>query len=183
MKNNQLQKTDYAGQIKGALELIRQAQGNRAIRPPAPETFELHCVCAVHDKPYSLHFVRQPSGLLRFTASVKGVAAVSPGSVFAGGVGQTMRLDRFETSGAPCAWCGNGSFHHCATHCGALVCGGRMEGNTFHCRPSCGASWVGVPLEEVKGTMEAQPARPSRPAPAKRLLLSSPVQALAKGIR
>lgn len=166
MKNNQLQKTDYTGQIEAALELIRQAQGNRAMRSPAPEIFLLHCVCAVVDKPYTLRFVRQPSGLWRFSASVKGQPSASPDNARARGVGYTMRLGLFERQATPCAWCGNGSFHHCASDCGALVCGGRMTGNTFHCRPSCGAEWVGVPLQEVKGTVQDKPRRPSCPAAA-----------------
>jgi len=160
MKNSQLQKTDYTGQIEAASEVIRQAQGNRAMRSPAPETFVLHCFCAVHDKPYTLHFIRQPSGLLRFSASIKGQASNSRDNARAGGVGYTMRLGLFEKQATPCAWCGNGSFHHCAYDCGALVCGGRMRGNTFHCRPNCGAEWVGVPLQAVKGSVQDKPRMP-----------------------
>jgi hypothetical protein len=161
MKNNQLEKTDYAGQIDAAVAVIRQALGNRVTRTPAPEIFDVHCFCAVHDKPYTLHFVLQPSGLLRFSGSVKGQASNSPDNAHASGAGYNMRLGFFETKATPCAWCGDGSFHHCATYCGALVCGGRMRGNTFHCRPSCGAEWVGVPLKEVKGTVQDKPRRPS----------------------
>jgi hypothetical protein len=172
VKNKELQKADYAGQIDAALALIRQGHG--VTRSPAPKTFDLYCFCAVHDKPYTLRFVRQPSGLLRFKESIKGKPASSPGDARAGGVGWTFRLKYFENPAAPCAWCGNESFHHCASYCGALVCGGRMKGNTFHCRKSCGASWVGVPLREVRGSIaqEAAPRRASLPpAPAKPVLL------------
>jgi hypothetical protein len=166
MKNNELQTTNYTGQIETALALIRQGHGNRVTRSPAPESFDLHCVCAVHDKPYTLRFVRQPSGRLRFSASVKGKAAASPDNAQTVDVGRTMRLGLLETDKSRCAWCGDKSFHHCSSHCGALVCGGRMKGNTFHCRPSCGAEWVGVPLQEVKGTVQEQPRRPSCPVAA-----------------
>lgn len=168
MKNNELQKTDYTGQIEAALELINQAQGNRAMHSPAPETFDLYCSCAREDKPYTLRFVRQSSGLLRFRESVKGKPSSLPDNARAGGVGWTLRLDYFETGPTPCAWCGNGSFHHCANDCGALVCGGRMRGDTFHCRKSCGASWVGVPLREVKGTVTREPSRRASLSPAPR---------------
>ena len=162
MKNG-VMKPDCAGEIGAALAVIRRGHG--VTRPPAPERFELYCFCAVEDKPYTLCFVRQPSGLLRFVASIKGKPATFPDNCRAGGVGWTLRLEYFEHAAAPCAWCGSGSFHHCASHCGALVCGGRMTGETFHCRESCGASWVGVPLREVKGTVtrEPKPRRDSLP--------------------
>jgi len=168
MKNNMLQKTDYTAEIEAAMGVIRQGQGRgRGITlSPAPEIFDLYCFCGVYDKPYTLRFERQASGLFRFTESVKGQAAASTGNIRPGSVGRAVRLDRFESSAAPCAWCGNGSFHHCASYCGALVCGGRMQGNTFHCRKSCGASWVGVPLEEVTGTLQEPRMAPLRPAPA-----------------
>jgi hypothetical protein len=156
MKNTELEKPDCTGRIEAAMAVIRQGAVTRA---PAPETFDLHCVCAREDKPYTLRFVRQPSGLLRFRESVKGKPSSLPDNARAGGVGWTMRLDYFENGPTPCAWCGDASFHHCANDCGALVCGGRMNGNTFHCRKSCGASWVGVPLREVKGTVTREPAR------------------------
>lgn len=175
MKNKELQKTNYAGRIEAAMALIRQGQVNRVTRTPAPETFELHCLCARVDKPYTLRFNRQPSGLLRFAESVKGEMARPTGHVRKSGASTTMWLDLFETTAVPCAWCGNRSFHHCAWECGALVCGGRMQGNTFHCRSSCGAQWVGVPLQQVEGTGAEQPRLPSlrapAPTPARRLLL------------
>jgi len=174
MKKNQLQKTDYAEQIGAALALIRQGRGHGVTRSPAPETFDLYCVCAVHDKPYTLCFVRQPSGLLRFSASVKGKPSSLPDNARGSGVGWTLRLKYFETGAAPCAWCGDGSFHHCASHCGALVCGGRMTGDRFQCRSSCGASWVGVPLREVKGTVQDKPRLPS--CPAARVTVARPVK-------
>lgn len=178
VKNNGLQKADYAGQINTALALIRKGHG--VTRSPAPEIFHLYCYCAVEDKPYTLRFVRQSSGLLRFKESIKGKPASFPNNARAGGVGYTLRMEYFENSATPCAWCGNGGFHHCANDCGALVCGGRMKGDTFHCRKSCGASWVGVPLQEVKGnvTREPSPLRASlspaprpAPGPAKPMLL------------
>ena len=174
MKNNQLEKTNYAGQIGAAMAVIRQGQGHQVTRPPAPEIFDLYCVCAVDDKPYTLRFERQASGLLRFKESIKGYPATSPDNCRGGGVGSTLRLKYFETGAAPCAWCGDGSFHHCASHCGALVCGGRMRGDTFHCRKSCGASWVGVPLEEVEGTVQDKPRLPS--CPAARVTVARPVK-------
>lgn len=166
MKNNELQKANYAGQINAALALIRRGQG--LTRSPAPEIFDLYCDCAIYDKPYTLRFVRQPSGLLRFKESIKGKPASFPDNARAGGVGYTLRMEYFENGATPCAWCGDGGFHHCANDCGALVCGGRMKGDTFHCRKSCGASWVGVPLREVRGnvTREPSPLRASlSPAP------------------
>jgi len=167
MKNNALEKTDYAGQIETALALIRQDQGNQGTRhAPAPEIFDLYCFCAVHDKRYTLRFIRQPSGLLRFSASFREKAPTSPDNVRAGDVRSPMQLRCFETTAVPCAWCGDRSFHHCASHCGALVCGGRMRGDLFRCRASCGAEWVGVPLRQVEGTTQKQPRRPSCPAPA-----------------
>jgi hypothetical protein len=171
---SEILKHDYARQIGAALELIRQAQSNRGMRVPAPETFDLYCHCAIKDKPYTLCFVRQPSGLLRFRESVKGKPSSLPNNARAGGFGWTLRLDYFENGPTPCAWCGDGSFHHCAKYCGALVCGGRMKGDTFHCRKSCGASWVGVPLREVRGSIAPEVAsrRPSLPpAPSKPVLL------------
>jgi hypothetical protein len=172
MKNGIL-KPDHAREIGAAMAVIRQ--GEEAMRSPAPESFDLYCECAVYDKPYTLRFTRQPSGLLRLMQSVKGKPSSSPDNARAGGVGWALRLDYFERTAMPCAWCGDQSFHHCASYCGALVCGGRMKGNTFHCRKSCGASWIGVPLREVKGRMrrEASLSRPSLSQAAKPSALSS----------
>lgn len=184
MKTKGLQKTDSAARIAAAMAAIRQGRGNTVERTPAPETFELHCSCGFYDKPYTLRFERQPSGLFRLKASVKGTASSPPGKGQAGGAGWTMRIDALERGPWPCAWCGNGSFHHCGD-CGALVCGGRIRGGTFHCRPSCGAEWVGVPLESVTGTpvrreenpsgcMHPAPVRETRPAAAGKATLLLP---------
>ena len=185
MKNNELQKSDHAGQIDTAMALIRH--GKNVTRSAAPEMFDLFCICAVHDKPYTLRFVRQGSGLLRFSASIKGSRSSSPDNARAADIGWTLRLDLFENGSTPCAWCFDDSFNHCAGYCGALVCGGRMKGNTFHCRPSCGAVWAGVPLAEVKGTAQNEVRRPSRPAgltvarPVKEMLLLPAGAPSAKG--
>jgi len=177
---NQIVKPDYSFEIGAALAVIRQ--GEAITRSPAPATFDLYCSCAVHDKPYTLRFTRQPSGLLRFAASIKGQPTTLPDNARGGGVGWTLRLDYFEATAAPCAWCGDRSFHHCASYCGALVCGGRMNGNTFHCRKSCGASWIGVPLREVKGRASRahtpacallSPTSHATAAPPRRMLLAA----------
>jgi hypothetical protein len=179
---NAIVKPDTARAIGAALAVIRQ--GETVMRSPAPETFDLYCDCAVYDKPYTLRFTRQASGLLRFKESVKGQPSTLPVNARAGGVGWTLQLDYFETTATPCAWCGDQTFHHCASYCGALVCGGRMKGNTFHCRKSCGASWIGVPLREVKGQMrrEASLPRPSlSPAREHGALTSKPMLLLGAG--
>jgi len=167
-----LQKPDYTEKIERAKAAIWQGRS----LPPAPEIFDLYCFCAVYDKPYTLRFERQASGLLRFKESVKGRPSSLPDNARAGnGGGWTMQqLKYFEPGPTPCAWGGDGDFHHCAVDCGALVCGGRMRGDVFHCRKSCGASWVGVPLREVRGSIapEVAPRRASLPpAPAKPVLL------------
>jgi hypothetical protein len=164
MKNRQLDEADYMAEIRAAKAAIWQ--GRRL--PPAPETFDLFCFCAVHDKPYTLRFERQPSGLVRFKESMKSKPSSLPDNARAGsGGGWTMhQLKYFENAATPCAWCGNKDFHYCALDCGALVCGGRMKGNTFHCRESCGASWVGVPMLEVRGTVNRQ-SRECMTAPAR----------------
>jgi len=151
--------TNHVRRIETALAAIQRSQDERAALSPAPEIFDLYCVCAVHDRPYTLRFVRQPSGLLRFTETLKDGPCSLPGNARAGGKGWALRLEYFEKGATRCAWCGDESFHHCRTYCGALVCGGRMVGETFHCRKSCGASWVGIPLHEVKGEAKAATKR------------------------
>ena len=155
------------------LGLVRKDQQAPAPHGPAAgEVVELSCVCAVHDKPYTLRFTRQASGLLRFFESVKVEPARHKTALGGAAAALSFSLAEFdENSGAlagrgrgtPCAWCGDGSFHHCASYCGALVCGGRMKGERFHCRPSCGASWVGVPLQTVEGTRQQQARKPTAP--------------------
>jgi hypothetical protein len=161
-----LQKPDYAEKIERAKAAIWQGRG----LPPAPEIFDLYCICAMDDKPYTLRFERQASGLLRFKESMKGRSPSLPDNARAGNGGWTMeQLKHFEPGPTPCAWCGDGDFHHCALDCGALVCGGRMSGNVFHCRKSCGASWVGVPLREVRGNVARESPRLTSPR-AERIL-------------
>lgn len=133
-------RASVAGNVAEVMALLE----GRTLSPAVPEIFDLFCVCAVHDKPYTLRFERQASGLLRFKESIKGnTGGGHGGSADVGGKGSTLRLDYFENLAhavTPCAWCGNGCFGHCSQNCGALVCCGRMRGNTFHCRKSCGAS-------------------------------------------
>jgi hypothetical protein len=166
--------------IAAALATLPQNQATQPARVPDCAIVELSCVCAVYDQPYTLRFRRQPDGLLRFLESVKGEQTQhnAPG----GRLGLVLELSviAFENRVRPCAWCGDGSFHHCATHCGALVCGGLIRSDTFHCRKSCGASWVGVPLAKVEGRIAEQapqtPMSPRPPAPAQhgeRLLLAA----------
>lgn len=150
-----LARRDDGRRIASALAVIQRSQHERLSL--CPEIFDLTCVCAVHDRSYTLRFVRQASGLLRFKESLKGFARDFPDNARAEAVVYTLRLELFEKGATPCAWCGNGSFHHCRTYCEALVCGGRIIGETFHCRESCGASWVGTPLHEVKGETRSQP--------------------------
>lgn len=173
-----------AGYSKDVAEVMALLEGRGL--SPAPELFDLYCVCAVHDKTYTLRFDRQASGLLRFKESVKGQPSSLPDNSRAGNGGgwAVQQLKYFEPGPAPCAWCGDGDFHHCALYCGALVCGGRMRGDTFHCRKSCGASWVGVPLREVKGTVtqETSPRRASlSPAPRPAASPAKPVLMLSAG--
>jgi hypothetical protein len=167
-----------AGVAGNVAEVMALLEG-RGLSPTVPEIFDLSCVCAVHDKPYTLRFERQASGLLRFRESIKGRPSLLPDNARAGGKGWTLRMQFFEDGATPCAWCGDRSFGHCSRDCGALVCCGRMRGNTFYCRPSCGASWVGVPMREVEGTagQHAQMSAPARdclpsslPVPARLLL-------------
>lgn len=132
------------------------------VHHPARETFALSCVCAVHDKPYVLAFDRKPGERIwRFLESVKLDGGANAAAVFrASSAGVTVSLFDLE-SRTPCAWCGDRSFHHCQSHCGAFVCGGRMIGPLFRCRKSCGAQWLGVPMLSVEGTRQQTAARPS----------------------
>jgi hypothetical protein len=176
-------KPDYAGEIGAAMAVIRQ--GEAVTVSPVPEIFDLYCDCAVYDKPYTLRFTRQASGLLRFAASIKGQPSSLPGNCRAGGIGWILNLDYFESTAAPCAWCGDQTFNHCRSYCGSLVCGGRMNGNRFHCRKSCGASWIGKPLREVKGSMRGEPSLaghvPSSPVRKPAALAPKPLLLLGSG--
>lgn len=154
---------DNARKIEAALELLRQSP--LAIQP---ETFDLSCVCAVEDRPYTLRFTRQESGLFRWTESIKvfgdGKASRAFGQVPAS---TKLKLEEIEVTPLPCAWCGNRSVHHCKSDCGAFVCGALIQGRTFHCRKSCGATWVGTPLKEVQGSAGSPVRRPAvSPEPA-----------------
>lgn len=151
-------KRDNGQKIEAAFELLRKQD---------LETFDIPCVCAIHDQPYKLRFKRKPSGLFGLIESVRNdsVTTTSSSSHVRATLIQpaTLLLNQLEPCALPCAWCGDGSFHHCAQNCGALVCGGRMKGDTFHCRPSCGASWIGVPLDKVEGEKRQELQRPSMP--------------------
>jgi hypothetical protein len=135
------------------------------LRNQEPERFDLPCMCAVHDKPYTLRFVRKANGLFRLEDSEKATS----GTQFTRQAGAhlvtpaTIPIKEIELTAFPCPWCDDISFHHCSQNCGAFVCGGRIKGNVFHCRPSCGASWVGAPLEQVKGQKRQELRRPSMP--------------------
>ncbi len=113
------------------------------------ETFSLQCFCAREDKPYIMHFVRQPNGKYRCIESVKLGRRVNGPAAYVTSA-STVRMDQIEGR-LPCAWCGTGGINHCASHCGAFVCSGRKQGQLFICRDSCGARWVGTPLEVVEG--------------------------------
>jgi hypothetical protein len=166
--------TPYRRKIETAIAESRQR--SLALHPGI---WELSCVCAVHDKPYTLRFNRRRDGLLHLAASIKGKAAPAiSGDNGRAASAASLPLIQFATETTACAWCGDGSFHYCKNDCGALVCCGLIVGKTFRCRASCGAEWVGIPLLKVAGTpradkiasLAAPPKRTVRPA--KRLLLT-----------
>ena len=142
---------------------------------PAPEIVTLACVCAVHDKPYLLRFTKHPGGIFRVRDSVR--VEGKPGAASGGGasINVSVPIEQFGDSALPCAWCGTGGINFCAGYCNGYVCGGLKVGATFRCRKSCGASWVGVPLTEVRGETKQPGRAPSMAAPpvgpARRLLL------------
>ena len=151
-------KPDNRQRIDAAFALLRNQERER---------FELPCMCAVHDRPYTLRFVRKANGLFGLVDSEKetnspqfkgqtGAQIVTPA---------TIPIKEMELMAFPCPWCDDITFHHCSRDCGAFVCGGRIKGNVFHCRPSCGASWVGVPLERVEGQKRQELRGPSMPQP------------------
>jgi len=157
--------------VQAALAATPQRMSKQPMQAPAPEILELHCVCAVHDKPYVLRFRRQTDRSLHLLESVKVQPAkgTPSGEALAGGT-VAVKLsvnDIGEDTPLPCAWCGNDGLNHCQKHCNALVCGGLTVGNVFHCRKSCGASWSGVPMQELPGQAKAKPhTPPMRPAPS-----------------
>ncbi|MGD0798632.1 MAG: hypothetical protein ABR910_13005 [Acidobacteriaceae bacterium] len=152
--------TDNARRIEAALKLMRQMP-----LEPEPEIFEISCYCALRDEPYTLRFTLQENGLFRLKESIPVIRSETP-SRSCGYVpaSKTLNMDRLEATAFPCAWCGDRSFHYCRSHCGAFVCGGRMQGNTFHCRKSCGASWVGTAMKKLQGST-GSPAGRSTVAP------------------
>ena len=143
--------------IEAALALVRKRES---------ETFDLTCVCAKHDRPYTLCFRRKPGGLFGLVENVRvpEQALSEEPSEDETRVSAPVKLDlsEFESKVFPCPWCGDKSINHCARHCGAFVCGGLIVGGMFHCRASCGASWIGWPLKRVGG----HKGQPSNTLPA-----------------
>jgi len=180
--------TDARRTVQAALAATPQRMGKPSAQNPAPEIQELHCICAVHDKPYVLRFKRQADRSLLLLESVK----VQPAKATPSGealAGRTVAVklsinDIGEDTSLPCAWCGNGGINYCLGNCNAVVCGGLTVGDVFHCRKSCGASWTGVPLQELPGQMKAKPhtppMRPAPPASPERLRLPPPGSSLVK---
>ena len=111
------------------------------------ETCSLPMVCAEHDKPYVLSFIKQPNGKYQCTESIK-IEGKPTGAAYTT-TSNTIRLDLIEGRRFPCPWCGKGGINHCGG-CEAYICGGRTFGAAFKCRDSCGAFWFGIPLETVK---------------------------------
>src|ERR1039458_6417900 len=140
------------------------------VKTPGPEILEMHCVCAVHDKPYVLRFTRQADRSLLLLESVKvqpAKAKLLEEALAGGTVAVKLSVaDIGEDTPLFCAWCGNEGINYCIGNCNALVCGGLSIGPVFHCRKSCGASWTGVPAQELPGQTKAKPhTPPMRPAP------------------
>jgi len=147
---------DNARRIEAALALVRQEP-----LQPEPETFELSCICALNENPYTLRFTRQKNGRFRWTESVK-VFRDDKASRSFGYVPPaiTVKLDEIEVTPLPCAWCGNGRLNYCQSGCNSFVCGALMRGNTHHCRKSCGRSWATTPLKELQGSVPSPTAWP-----------------------
>jgi hypothetical protein len=160
---------DNARKIEAALELMRQMS-----LEPEPEIFELSCYCALKDEPYTLRFTLQENGLFRLKESIRVIRSETPSRSYGyAPSAKTLNLDRVEARAFPCAWCSDQSLHYCRNHCGAIVCGARVRGNTFHCRTSCGASWVGKPMKEFQGSA-GSPAKRSTIAPEPKASSVSP---------
>lgn len=154
---------DISGKMDAALARARERDKESRSLSPAPrgrvpaagETFELSAVCAVHDRPYVLRYIRQASGRLRFVESLKlQPARAKPREALAGGAaGQMLPLSEFESGEFPCPWCGAQDING-PCDCGALVCGGRKRNGLFRCRDSCGAQWSGVEMREVEAAKD-----------------------------
>lgn len=164
---------DTLGKVEAALSRAKEREKETRSLPPAPrgsvsaggEIFELAAVCAVHDRSYVLRYIRQASGLLRFTESLKAAAPGNPRQRISGAAGQVLPLAEFEGGSefpCPCPWCGSNSINGPCI-CGALVCGGRKRNGVFRCRDSCGAEWRGEDMAEVEAAKE-RPVSSSRAA-------------------
>lgn len=131
---------------------------------------ELHCVCAVTDKPYVLRYRQSRDGKLQLAATEKLNGGMPPRKAAAGSsvsAAKAVPLSAIETLQFTCPWCGDISINRC-DQCGGFVCGGRTTGNRFICRPSCGATWIGVPLDtlDMSERREARKAPMASPKPA-----------------
>jgi len=127
--------------------------------PPLPgspgEIFDEPRVCAVHDKPYLVSYVRGANGLFAFSKTIK--LTPEPRTGKSSGPGASMKTlpdDQIDQNGpkSECPWCGATSIPwqgrratciHCGggDGCGAMVCVGRTTAEGFfRCRDSCGVS-------------------------------------------
>jgi hypothetical protein len=153
-----------------ALEKIGFARSRPAVAvpqapvlaPPAPEFFNLKCMCAVRDKPYILHFVRRPGDLFRLVDRVKVEPGQQSGEQVRVANSSQITLDfrEFERRYGPCPWCGHPGITECG--CGWMVCQGRQIGELFRCRVSCGREFVGIPLEKLSGSQPCPEESASR---------------------
>lgn len=164
---------DFAGKL-GAL---RMATG-RADRVVS------HCVCAVHDKPFTVVYERTDpakrfaiTGIYRdeeaSTATGKGVAR-----------SRILPIEEVDSTGWRCPYCNNTMRIGCEG-CSTNVCGGKTRRypgteDIFECRVSCGARSTLVPATTFSGVDPAQPGKPARAQP-QHTALPSPDRAALPG--
>jgi hypothetical protein len=156
---NELVKWKSSDSSKIDMALARSREHGLARRA---DTCELLCVCARHDKPFTMHFRRSAYGLFRLVSSVKveGDASAPMRSAKT-----SIPLNQFDDAHMTCAWCGSEGINLC--ECNELVCSGLKKGNRFQCRASCGAVWDGVPLEAVEAMKPVASPSAQAPAPSK----------------
>lgn len=147
------------------------------------------CVCAVHDKPFTVVYERTDPAK-PFTIAGIYKPGEEGGSEGAGGSTgatrpRTLPVEDVDCAGWQCPHCGSDMQVNCS-HCHTVVCGGKTRSypgtkEIFECRASCGARAALVLATTFSGVDPAQPARPARTQPQHTALPSPASDALRLG--
>lgn len=157
------------------LAALRKATGR-------PERFVSACVCALHDRPFTVVYERIDTTKPFTIAAIHAGTAQGSGNVGKEGAGlfglvtprRSVPAAEIDMTGWRCPHCGCAAHVVACQSCGTTICGGRTVRGpgmdaVFNCRRSCGARGTLIDAAVVHGVDGVRKSSPHLRGPSRQM--------------